>query len=422
MRAEELDRAFGPTPAAFSQSVDASLRGLKEDKPVKKLTLRTLLVAALLALLLCGIAYAVITQGQEWYYQNRFTAYQEHEPDMQEAIMSHLKVDPPQEGWDDEAVTATVQDVAWMPEKRMLTLSIAAAPKHPEQVELHPMWNLDADGSYVGDSLEDYADDEEARAEHWLWTEKGCGPVAEMMEDPSKTLMLFEADEVYIGTPEGVAKTKEIEMRPTEEGYTGWSPDGVSITGGGSSMDAFDGEGGTVITVLEMRLDFLKADYERDISTAEYTDEEWKARQMKWYREALDAFERYTDENGMLSLCVPYEVTEYMDVDEATLYSRGKTGYLAFQVDVSGQDETLAAAVSTGESSDSRYETLRPGDSGEAVERLQAALMEWEPNLISVTGTYDDSTRHAVDLFQQARGIVADGIAGPLTQAALFGE
>lgn len=420
MRAEELDRAFGPTPAAFSQSVDASLRGLKEDKPVKKITLRTLLVAALLALLLCGIAYAVITQGQEWYYHNRFTAYQEHEPDKYKAIMSHLKVDPPQEGWDDEAVVARVQDVAWAPEGRTLTLSIAAAPKHPEQVELHPMWNLDADGSYVGDSLEDYADDEEARAEHWLWTEKGFGPVAEMMEDPSKTLMLFEADEVYIGTPEGVAKTRELEMRPTEEGYTGWSPDGVSI--GGGSMDAFDGEDGTVITVLEMPLDFLKADYERDISTAEYMDEEWKARQMKWYREAIKAFERYTDENGMLSLCVPYEVTEYMDADEATLYSPGKTGYLAFQVDVSGTGEMLAAAVSTGEPSDSRYETLRPGDSGEAVERLQAALMEWEPNLISVTGTYDDSTRHAVDLFQQARGIAADGIAGPSTQAALFGE
>lgn len=132
MSAEELDRAFGKTPASFSKRVDASLRGLKEDKPVKKLTLRTVLVAALLVLLLCGIAYAVITQGQEWYYNNRFTAYQEHEPDKHEAIMSHLKVDPPQEGWDDEAVSVTVQDVAWVPEKRALTLSIAAVPKEPD--------------------------------------------------------------------------------------------------------------------------------------------------------------------------------------------------------------------------------------------------------------------------------------------------
>lgn len=85
------------------------------------------------------------------------------------------------------------------PEKRALTLSIAAVPKEPDQVELHPMWNLDADGSYVGDSLEDYEDDGEARAEHWLWTAKGCGPVTEFMENPSKKLMLFEADEVYIG-------------------------------------------------------------------------------------------------------------------------------------------------------------------------------------------------------------------------------
>lgn len=420
MSAEELDRAFGKTPASFSKRVDASLRGLKEDKPVKKLTLRTVLVAALLVLLLCGIAYAVITQGQEWYYNNRFTAYQEHEPDKHEAIMSHLKVDPPQEGWDDEAVSVTVQDVAWVPEKRALTLSIAAVPKEPDQVELHPMWNLDADGSYVGDSLEDYEDDGEARAEHWLWTAKGCGPVTEFMENPSKKLVLFEADEVYIGTPEGVAKTKKIEMQCTQ-GYTGWSPDGVSIVGDGSSMDAFDGDGGTVITVLEMQMDFLKADYERDISTADQMDDEWKARQIKWYHEVLDAFARYTDENGMLTLCVPYEVTEYVD-DDAALYSGGKTGYLTFQVDVSGTDARLAAALSTGEPSDGRYETLRPGDSGEAVERLQKALMEWEPNVVSVTGTYDDGTRHAVDLYQQAQGIPGDGIAGPTTQAALFGE
>lgn len=232
--------------------------------------------------------------------------------------------------------------------------------------------------------------------------------------------MLFEADEVYIGTPEGVAKTKKIEMQCTQ-GYTGWSPDGVSIVGDGSSMDAFDGDGGTVITVLEMQLDFLKADYERDISTADQMDDEWKARQIKWYHEVLDAFARYTDENGMLTLCVPYEVTEYVD-DDAALYSGGKTGYLTFQVDVSGTDARLAAALSTGEPSDGRYETLRPGDSGEAVKRLQKALMEWGPNVVSVTGTYDDGTRHAVDLYQQAQGIPGDGIAGPTTQAALFGE
>lgn len=94
------------------------------------------------------------------------------------------------------------------------------------------------------------------------------------------------------------------------------------------------------------------------------------------------------------------------------LYSGGKTGYLTFQVDVSGTDARLAAALSTGEPSDGRYETLRPGDSGEAVERLQKALMEWEPNVVSVTGTYDDGTRHAVDLYQQAQGIPVDGLPG----------
>ena len=93
MSNEELEQAFGPTPAAFSDRMNRTLLTLKEEEPMKKSIGRTLLLTALLALLLCGAAYAAVTQGQAWYYQNRFTAYQEYEPEKLDAIMRNLTTD-----------------------------------------------------------------------------------------------------------------------------------------------------------------------------------------------------------------------------------------------------------------------------------------------------------------------------------------
>ena len=74
-----------------------------------------------------------------------------------------------------------------MPEHQTLVILMAAIPKDPVQAELHPQWNLDADGSYVSEEhLPDYAEDPKARSEHWLWTVNGFGPVKEMMDDPAK--------------------------------------------------------------------------------------------------------------------------------------------------------------------------------------------------------------------------------------------
>ncbi len=67
------------------------------------------------------------------------------------------------------------------------------------------------------------------------------------------------------------------------------------------------------------------------------------------------------------------------------------------------------------------YEILRYGSSGQAVTQLQQALFEQgylsAPN---VTGIYTDPTRQAVRTFQLDNGLTADGVAGQLTQAALF--
>ncbi len=62
---------------------------------------------------------------------------------------------------------------------------------------------------------------------------------------------------------------------------------------------------------------------------------------------------------------------------------------------------------------------LRPGSSGTAVAQLQHRLVALGYWLDPVDGSYGTSTLHAVTAFQKAAGLSRDGIAGPVTLAAL---
>jgi peptidoglycan L-alanyl-D-glutamate endopeptidase CwlK len=64
-------------------------------------------------------------------------------------------------------------------------------------------------------------------------------------------------------------------------------------------------------------------------------------------------------------------------------------------------------------------EVLRVSDTGRAVKALQAALKErgFDPGLVD--GEFGAGTQAAVLAFQRSEGLLADGIAGPRTQAAL---
>jgi hypothetical protein len=63
--------------------------------------------------------------------------------------------------------------------------------------------------------------------------------------------------------------------------------------------------------------------------------------------------------------------------------------------------------------------TLRPGDTGDSVEELQAALVQLGYDPGPVDGDYGGATTQAVASFQQAAGITTDGVAGPETLSAL---
>lgn len=90
--------------------------------------------------------------------------------------------------------------------------------------------------------------------------------------------------------------------------------------------------------------------------------------------------------------------------------------------------ETPAAAASdTPEAKDASTEasepTLRKGVRGEAVRRMQQALLERGYSLprYGADGKFGAETKAAVQAFQAAAGLTVDGVCGPKTWAALKG-
>ena len=66
------------------------------------------------------------------------------------------------------------------------------------------------------------------------------------------------------------------------------------------------------------------------------------------------------------------------------------------------------------------YDTIRPGDAGEAVVEIQDCLVQFG-YLDVVNGIYDDATTAAVKAFQKANNLKEDGICGQETLKILFG-
>jgi putative chitinase len=62
---------------------------------------------------------------------------------------------------------------------------------------------------------------------------------------------------------------------------------------------------------------------------------------------------------------------------------------------------------------------LKEGSSGPKVKRLQRRLKELKFNPGLIDGDFGPATKSAVLAFQKSEGLLADGIAGPRTQAAL---
>lgn len=198
---KQLQNVYGDVPpathAAFQRALSSPER-TRGETTVKKRIVAVPVLVVLLVLLVGGAAYAAVSEVMNWYYTNRFDI-RERYPEQYETMMNHVITDIPQEQSKDDTIIVRVPEAIWVPENGTRSISAIAEPINRDEVELHPLWNLDADGSYVGssydpDTLEEGSED---RPDHWLWTEKGCGPVLEMMEDPSKQLLLIDFTSFY---------------------------------------------------------------------------------------------------------------------------------------------------------------------------------------------------------------------------------
>ena len=305
MRNEELDRALGETPPSFVHRMDQTLRGLKEEKEMKRVAFSIVVLVTLITLLLCATAIALVNQGLEWYYNNRFTAYQENEPEKHDAIMEHLQTGLLQTTLDDPDIQISVTEASWAQEQNVLVISLLATARYPEQTELHPMWNLDADGAYVGDSAPaEVTEDGEDRSEHWLWTREGFGPVEEMVA-PGKQLLLLDC-----GTP---------------------CLDGLSLDLVGASMDAYVNEDGAVHTVLELSLDFLQDDYIE--KQRQYLAENPEFTFLLKNIETAQELQQHLKDASSVECTIPYTVTHYTE-DDTRLYTGGRIGEISFTLNL----------------------------------------------------------------------------------------
>ncbi len=109
------------------------------------------------------------------------------------------------------------------------------------------------------------------------------------------------------------------------------------------------------------------------------------------------------------------------------LKADGKAGMATLNVLYSDDAKSADTLVSSGSNSGAGvtvngYTTLREGDSGEAVKKLQRALKNRGYYSGSIDGNYGSGTVAAVTAFQQRNGLRVDGAAGPSTQTALYGS
>lgn len=101
-------------------------------------------------------------------------------------------------------------------------------------------------------------------------------------------------------------------------------------------------------------------------------------------------------------------------------------GLLPDQIVTISIDELRAHWLETGLIVWERFESvpnlLGRNDEGQGVLWLQRALAELRFYDGSPTSLFDAETTEALRRFQSARGLIADGVAGPLTQIAIYGE
>ena len=287
----------------LTQRVLANAKG--EEPVVKKITTSMILVFVLLFIAIAAIAAGII-YNQDWYWNNRNSPERDNNPEVYSAVMANMTENPEQQAGDDSFVQIAVQDVSWAPEANVMTFSFKVTPKDPEHYELHSKMNLDVDGASVDESssiktTEDGVD----RSEHWLWRTDvdlgmsqgyghipGFGPVADMMDDNSKQLLLID----WEGTDMILDSGEETVKLPMY-----------------GSLDTYRTSEGDVYFWAEFDLEWLRRSFE------------------KAYPDRKDDFDKLITKDT-LSCQLTYKVVEYADGMGGKLHTSGIPGSAEFVI------------------------------------------------------------------------------------------
>ncbi len=291
---EALNDLYGEVPLSTHNAfMAARIPTEKEGRAMKKKMLMTPVFALLIALMLGTVAFAAAGQVLDWYYAERFSTYPAEQRD---AILDNVQSVPAQEQDENADFFATVQEYSWVAAEKKLVLTLnVKAVNHG--IELHPMWNLDADGA-LGD---------EGREEHWLWTAKGFGKPEDVMADPSKALYLTDMQDM-------------LRIGSHEDNFT------ATLEG---STDAVVMPDGSVQFVLEYH--FASVDEARSAERADYITDPERLQECQ----AQDAQVREAIlKGGEMSLCLPYYTIAYADVDVQPYGSRRVMHWVDFTIDL----------------------------------------------------------------------------------------
>ncbi len=297
MKEQELKKAlndlYGEVPLGTHNAfMAARIPTEKEGRAMKKKMLMTPVFALLLALMLGTVAFAAAGQVLDWYYAERFYNYPAEQRD---AILQNAQTVAAQTQDENADFSATVQEYSWVKEEKKLvvTLNVKAVNSG---IELHPMWNLDADGA-LG---------EEGREEHWLWTEKGFGKPEDMMADSTKALHLTDVEHLCIGNH--------------ADNFT------AVIEG---STDALVMPDGSVQFVMEYL--FSTVDEARTAKAANYYDD---PELFKEHQERDETIREAILKGGEMNLSLPYYTIAYADVDVQPYGSCRVMHWVDFTVDL----------------------------------------------------------------------------------------
>ncbi len=266
---ERMDRAFGTTPASFGQAMQEALAKCepRPKKSARRAPAKMIVIAAALALL-CGAALAAVNNyGMDWWFTGRWSYIRRLYPALYREVMNCLQTDIPQESsLETDGLRVIVAEAAYLAESGKTYVEIEVENLRPEY-EMHPAFNMDVDGA-LG----------EEHDLHWLWTKKGFGVPEKVMDDPGKTLLLYEGETLYVpGVDDG-----------KEEG------DMLAYSGG---CDVVRGEDGRVLILLECWEDIA----------------------------------RYADAEGWLHLRLPFSTRTFADDEYGEVIDKGE---ITFRIDM----------------------------------------------------------------------------------------